>query len=262
MPNLTVRRSARTTALAGIAVIILTATTVAFFESFDGLYQFASGHGLTGFWSAVWPLQVDAFILIGELTIFVGIVDRFDKRGKILAWVATLGGTVISVVGNVLHVATAHAHDAVWLGTAAVPPVAATAGLMIGLQVLKRAAHIEGTAAVPVIVTVSAGLGAFHLRPLDWTLRRGPESLARLIVSPPPASVAIPPVKPAPIASAPARAITAPSAGSAAKYDKAMEILHAAGGAMTGRELAEALGQANRVIPNKVIKDYREGVRP
>jgi len=49
MPNLTVRRSARATALTGIAVIIFTATTVAFFESFDGLYRFAAGHGLSGF---------------------------------------------------------------------------------------------------------------------------------------------------------------------------------------------------------------------
>jgi len=263
MPNLTVRRSARATALTGIAVIISTATTVAFFESFDGLYRFAAGHGLSGFWSAVWPLQVDAFILIGELTIFVGIVDRFDIWGKALAWIATLGGTVVSVIGNVLHVSVAHSHDLVWLGTAAVPPVAATAGLMIGLQVLKRVTHISGTAKVPLTVTISNPTDSFALRPLNWTLRRGPESFANKIESPARTLTSIPPVKLAPIHSAPARAIPAPSAnGHSAKYAKALEILHKADGVMTGRELAEALGQANRVIPNQVIKDYKEGARP
>jgi hypothetical protein len=254
-----VRFVSRRAALITITLIVMTATLIAFVESYDGLYRFAISHGLSGVWASVWPAQVDAFIIIGELTIFVGIVDRFDTRGKILAWMATLGGTLVSVTGNVLHVGAAHAHDPVWLATAGVPPIAATAGLMIGLQVLKRVIHAGGIASVPLAVTIAAPSGTFALRPLSWTLRQAPESLADKIDSEPGPIHLVRTPEPAPSIPARPAAITA---GSSDKYSRALRILHAASGGMSGRELAQAMGQANRTIPNKVIKDYQAGVRP
>jgi hypothetical protein len=285
MKTINVRRVSRTAALTGIALIILTATTVAFVESFDGLYRFAQGHGLNGFWASVWPLQVDAFIIIGELTIFVGIVDRFNYRGKILAWLATLGGTVVSVVGNILHVQPDHATDLVWLGTAAVPPIAATAGLMIGLQVLKRVLRIDGTATVTVKVIRVKDAGNWALRPLDWTTLRVPEwavnGLYPRTVTPAPIpaprpsaaspapATALPSVTPVNVPPAEARVSTprpspAPAAPVAAsngshrghpKYPAGLE-------ALTGRELAPLIGMKNRILANAIIRDYREGMRP
>lgn len=258
-----VKDFSRHASLIGITSIILTATSVAFVESYDGLYRFAAGHGLTGFWASAWPLQVDAFIIIGELTIFIGIVDRFNAAGKWLAWLATLGGTIVSVIGNVLHVAPAHSGDLVWLGTAAVPPVAATAGLMIGLQVLKRVIHVGGTEPVPVKVIFAPSTTSFDLRPLNWTLRRGPEMPARKIEPATGTLASIPRVKAVRAGSAPARALPAGPVGTpSAKYGKALRILHEAGGQMSGRALAEALDQQSRALPTKVIKDYQAGVRP
>jgi hypothetical protein len=258
-----VRTASRRAALAGIATIVLTATSVAFVESFDGLYRFAAGHGLSGFWAAVWPFQVDAFIIIGELTIFVGIVDRFDPKGKILAWLATLGGTLVSVTGNVLHVAPAHSGNFVWLATAGVPPVAATAGLMIGLQVLKRVIHVGGIKSVPVTIVYSSGVESFALRPLHWALRGGAQMPTDKIEAFPRPIPPVPTVKVVRADTAPAVALpAAPVDGRSAKYAKALRLLHESEGKMSGRALAEALGQQSRAIPTKVINDYKNGARP
>jgi hypothetical protein len=236
-----VKKFARRTSLISITSIILTATSVAFVESYDGLYRFAAGHGLSGLWAGAWPLQVDAFIIIGELTIFIGIVDHFNAAGKWLAWLATLGGTVVSVIGNVLHVDHAHATDYVWLGTAAVPPIAATAGLMIGLQVLKRVVYIG------------------EIEPIE----RGSQMPARKIEPATGTDASIPRVKVVRADSAPARALPAPAVGTRSeKYNEALEILHDAGGTLSSRALAERLGQQSRALPTKVINDYKAGARP
>jgi hypothetical protein len=64
-------RIPRSIALAAIAAIVAAASLVSFAESYRGLYLWAGGHGLTGIWAAAWPLQVDIFIAVGELTLFV-----------------------------------------------------------------------------------------------------------------------------------------------------------------------------------------------
>jgi hypothetical protein len=84
----------------------------------------------------VWPLQIDTFIAVGELALFVALIDGWQRRSRILPWVVVLGGLAVSVAGNVGHVG--------WLApvadkaTAAVPPFAAAAALAVGLGVLKR----------------------------------------------------------------------------------------------------------------------------
>jgi hypothetical protein len=130
-----VLRALRGAALTTISVIITAADSAAFAESYRGLWVWAQHHGLSGFWAAAFPLQVDTFIVVGELALFVAMVDQWERRPKAGAWAVTLLGLVASVAGNIGHVA---AHDPQSRGTAAVPPVAAFAAMWVGLSVLKR----------------------------------------------------------------------------------------------------------------------------
>jgi Protein of unknown function (DUF2637) len=118
-----------------IAALVIISTAVAFIESFDGLLQWAEAHGLEGWRAAIWPLQIDAFIAIGEGALFVAVVRQWDNRGRALAWTVTLIGAAVSVAANIGHVGAVSITDQ---ATAAVPPLAACGGLTIGLQLLKR----------------------------------------------------------------------------------------------------------------------------
>jgi hypothetical protein len=151
-----VLRVPRSAALAAIAVLVAGASLVSFAESYRGLYLWAHGHGLAGLWAVAWPLQVDTFIAVGELALFVALADRWAARSRFAAWAVTLGGLVVSVAGNVGHVA---AGSLTARGTAAVPPLAAAAALAVGLGVLKRVvAHHAAPAGQPdaILATVAA----------------------------------------------------------------------------------------------------------
>jgi len=128
---------ARRAALAAIAVLVGAASLVSFAESYRGLLDWASRHGLAGPWAVAWPLQVDTFIGVGELALFVALADRWPARSRAAAWAVTVAGLAVSVAGNVGHVA---GHSAASRATAAVPPLAAAAALTVGLGVLKRVA--------------------------------------------------------------------------------------------------------------------------
>jgi hypothetical protein len=131
-------RGPRRIALATIAAVVAAASLTSFAESYRGLYLWAAHHGLTGAWSAIWPLQVDTFIAVGELALFVALVDHWAGRSRLAAWSVTLAGLGVSVAGNIGHVA---GHSLTNRATAAVPPLAAAAALAVGLGVLKRVAE-------------------------------------------------------------------------------------------------------------------------
>ena len=63
-----------------IATLVAVASLVSFAESYRGLYLWAHRHGLAGLWAAIWPMQVDVFIAVGELALFVALVDRWAPR--------------------------------------------------------------------------------------------------------------------------------------------------------------------------------------
>lgn len=128
-------RVPRRAALIAISVLVAAASLVSFAESYRGLYDWAGEHGLTGQWQVIWPLQVDVFIAVGELALFVALADRWERRSRIGAWAVTLAGLAVSVAGNVGHVTGHSVTDRL---TAAVPPLAAAAALAVGLGVLKR----------------------------------------------------------------------------------------------------------------------------
>jgi hypothetical protein len=124
-----------TAALWAIAALIAAASIASFAQSYRGLWWWAREHGLGGFWAAAFPAQVDVFIAVGELALFVALARSWNRRSRVAAWVVTLAGLGVSVAGNVGHVAS---HDAASRVTAGVAPVAATVALAVGLGVLKR----------------------------------------------------------------------------------------------------------------------------
>ncbi len=150
-------RVPRRAALVAIAVLVAAASLVSFAESYRGLYDWAGEHSLHGPWQVIWPLQVDVFIAVGELALFVALADAWQRRSRISAWTVTLAGLAVSVAGNVGHVTVHSATDRL---TAAVPPLAAAAALAVGLGVLKRVVEhhhqVPDVAGVPSDVVAAA----------------------------------------------------------------------------------------------------------
>ena len=142
-------KAMRAAALAAISVLVAAATSASFAESYRALYDWASHHGVHGLWAAAWPLQVDVFIAVGELALFVALADQWNVRSRSAAWTVTLAGLAVSVAGNVGHTAS---HDWASRATAAVPPLAAAAALAVGLGVLKRVVH-----GIPTAETTAVG---------------------------------------------------------------------------------------------------------
>ena len=142
-----VLRGARLLALAAIAVLVAAASAASFTESFRALYEWAHEHGLSVRWSMVWPVQIDVFIAVGELALFVALIDGWQRRARVLPWLVALAGLAVSVAGNVGHVGwQAPVTDK---ATAAVPPLAAAAALAVGLGVLKRVVEHRRPGTVP-----------------------------------------------------------------------------------------------------------------
>jgi hypothetical protein len=151
-------RVPRRAALAAIAALVAAASLVSFAESYRGLWLWAHEHGLRGPWAAIWPLQVDVFIAVGELTLFVALADRWPPRSRAAAWSVTLAGLAVSVAGNVGHVT---GHSLTDRGTAAIPPLAAAAALAVGLGVLKRVVeHHHAGLSEPVPATALTTVAA------------------------------------------------------------------------------------------------------
>ena len=166
-------RVPRRAALAAITVLVAASSFVSFGESYRGLFDWAREHGLAGPWAVIWPLQVDVFIAVGELALFVALADRWASRSRAGAWGVTLAGLAVSVAGNVGHVT---GHSATNRLTAAVPPLAAAAALAVGLGVLKRVVEHHHRAAVPAPVPAvlnGSGVLPAEAEPFAAELARG-----------------------------------------------------------------------------------------
>jgi hypothetical protein len=137
----TILRRLRGAALAAIAVLVAASSLASFGESYRALYLWAGHHDFTGFWAAIWPLLIDTFIAIGELAVFVAMVDNRPLRHRLSAWLVTALGLSGSVAANIGHVATP---DIATRATAAVPPLAAATSLWVGMGVLKRVVSSPG----------------------------------------------------------------------------------------------------------------------
>jgi len=157
-------------ALWALSLIVMAASATAFAESYNGLRKWAEQHRVTGMWADIWPLQVDAFIAAGELTLLLSALYLWPMRVRILAWTVSLVGLGVSIICNAGHVGTlASISDHL---TAALPPVAAIAGLVIALSVMKQISHMTSPPdEVPMTEPVAATAAAWEsVNGVDLTL--------------------------------------------------------------------------------------------
>ena len=133
----------RRAALYAIGTIAILASINALAHSYAGLYDWASHHRLTGWQARSWPAEIDVFLAIGELALYVAYLDNWPARQRIWPWATTLTGLAVSIAGNIGHIQAQPGHPVILADrlTAATSPLAAFAGLTIGLLVLKMTRH-------------------------------------------------------------------------------------------------------------------------
>jgi hypothetical protein len=129
----------RRAALYAIGVIAIAASINALTHSYAGLYDWAVHHRLAGWQAMSWPAEIDVFLAIGELALYVAYLDAWPARQRVWPWATALIGLSVSVAGNIGHIQAAPGHPVILADrlTAATSPLAAFAGLYIGLLVLK-----------------------------------------------------------------------------------------------------------------------------
>ena len=126
-----------------LVLLVLGASSVSLAESFHGLRNWAMAHGVDPGWTAnFWPLQVDVFIVAGELGLLLSAFYLWPKRVRVLCWTITIVGLVVSVAANSFQ-ELGPAADWTFHLTAAVPPIAATSGLLVILSITKQFAAPE-----------------------------------------------------------------------------------------------------------------------
>jgi hypothetical protein len=129
----------RRAALYAIAAIAIAASANALAHSYAGLYARALHHRLSGWQAVTWPAEIDVFLAVGELALYVAYLDGWAMRQRIWPWTTTLVGLAVSVAGNIGHIQPLPGHPVLLADrfTAAGSPLAAFAGLTVGLLVLR-----------------------------------------------------------------------------------------------------------------------------
>ena len=86
-----------------------------------------------------WPAEIDVFLAVGELALYVAYLDGWPARQRIWPWATALTGLAVSVAGNIGHIQAEPGQPVILADrlTAATSPLAAFAGLSVGLLVLK-----------------------------------------------------------------------------------------------------------------------------
>jgi hypothetical protein len=129
----------RRTALYGIGAIAILASANALAHSYAGLFDWAVHHRLTGWQARSWPAEIDVFLAVGELALYVAYLDGWPARRRIWPWTTALIGLTVSVAGNIGHIQAEPGQPVILADrlTAATSPLAAFAGLSVALLVLK-----------------------------------------------------------------------------------------------------------------------------
>jgi hypothetical protein len=143
----------RQLALLTIGAIAILASVNALAHSYAGLYDWAAHHRLTGWQAMTWPAEIDVFLAVGELALYLAYLDGWPTRQRIWPWATATTGLLVSIAGNVGHVQALPGQPVILADrlTAAASPVAAFAGLAIGLLVLKMTRRqLTDDTAVPV----------------------------------------------------------------------------------------------------------------
>jgi hypothetical protein len=129
----------RKAALYAIGAIAIAASVNALAHSYAGLYDWALHHRLIGWQAMSWPAEIDVFLAVGELALYVAYLDGWPTRQRAWPWATALTGLTVSVAGNVGHIVAGPGQPVILADrlTAAASPLAAFAGLSVGLLVLK-----------------------------------------------------------------------------------------------------------------------------
>ena len=152
----------RRAALYSIGMIALLASVNALAHSYAGLYDWAIHHQLSGWQAMSWPAEIDVFLAVGELALYVAYLDGWPARQRVWPWATALIGLAVSVAGNVGHIAAVPGHPVILADrvTAATSPVAAFAGLSVGLLVVKMTRRLaragDGVPVRPVLMIARA----------------------------------------------------------------------------------------------------------
>ena len=149
----------RRAALYAIGVIAIMASANALAHSYAGLYDWAVHHRLSGWQAKSWPAEIDVFLAVGELALYVAYLDGWPARQRVWPWTTALTGLAVSIAGNIGHIQAMPGHPVILADrlTAATSPIAAFAGLSVGLLVLKMTrqrihAPVQEPRIVPALV--------------------------------------------------------------------------------------------------------------
>jgi hypothetical protein len=158
----------RRAALFAIAAIAIAASANALAHSYAGLYAWALHHRLAGWQAMSWPAEIDVFLAVGELALYVAYLDGWPARQRVWPWATALIGLAVSVAGNVGHIQPLPGHPVLLADrfTAAASPLAAFAGLTVGLLVLRMTRqHAAPAARGPRTLATAGGAARDLLRP-------------------------------------------------------------------------------------------------
>jgi hypothetical protein len=155
----------RRAALHAIGAIAIAASVNALARSYAGLYDWAVHHRLGGWQAMSWPAEIDVFLAVGELALYVAYLDGWPGRQRLWPWATALTGLAVSIAGNIGHIQALPGHPVILADrlTAATSPLAAFAGLSVGLLVVKmtrRQADVPARATVPTAALALADLPA------------------------------------------------------------------------------------------------------
>jgi hypothetical protein len=126
-------------ALYAIGAIAILASANALAHSYAGLYDWSVHHRLGGWQARSWPAEIDVFLAVGELALYIAYLDSWPARQRIWPWATALIGLAVSVAGNIGHIQAESGQPVILADrlTAATSPIAAFAGLSVGLLVVK-----------------------------------------------------------------------------------------------------------------------------
>jgi hypothetical protein len=160
----------RRVALYAIAAIAILASANALAHSYAGLYDWAVHHRLTGWQAKSWPAEIDVFLAVGELALYIAYLDGWSARQRIWPWATALTGLAVSVAGNVGHIQAGPGQPVILADrlTAATSPLAAFAGLSVGLLVLRMTRqhmYRPRQMGAPATLVLTPGPAVVRMRP-------------------------------------------------------------------------------------------------
>jgi hypothetical protein len=137
----------RRAALYAIGAIAILASVNALAHSYAGLYDWAVHHRLSGWQAMSWPAEIDVFLAVGELALYIAYLDGWPARHRTWPWATTLTGLAVSVAGNIGHIQALPGQPVILADrlTAATSPLAAFAGLSVGLLVVKMTQQAQAS---------------------------------------------------------------------------------------------------------------------